>query len=181
MLDGRDQESLADGCGRRRQRQHIGFRAARGEHHVARLGRDQCRHPLPRLLDQEARGPALGMNRRRIAGRVERCQGRAARRGPQRCGGVPVEIDTITHLFLQYWFLAYWFLAVSAFDRRAAFCTPKRKARPIPFETLAFCPHTRARKRPPRPPGALPWRRCLPKSRMVINTYVHRSLPSSVL
>ncbi len=58
----------ACGLDRRRQRQHIGFGAARGEKHVARPRPDQRGDLFARVLDQAPRGAALGMHRGRIAG-----------------------------------------------------------------------------------------------------------------
>ncbi len=89
MLDRRHQQRVAE---RRRERQHIGFGAARGEHHVARHDSDQGRHLLARRLNQTARGAAGAMHRRRIAGHLQRCHHRGLGLGAQRRRGVPVEI-----------------------------------------------------------------------------------------
>ena len=85
------------GSARRRERQHVGLRAARGEHHVARLGSDQRGDLLARILDQPPGGAALGMHRGRIAGDLERGHGGGARLLPQRSGCIPVEVDTLGH------------------------------------------------------------------------------------
>ena len=52
---------------------------------------------LARLLDQAARGAALGMDRGRIAGDLERGHGGGARLRPQRRGRIPVEINSLGH------------------------------------------------------------------------------------
>jgi hypothetical protein len=98
VLDGGDQQAAArggawSGAGQGRERQHVGLGSARGEHHVARLGGDQRRHRAARVLAEAARGPALGMDRRRVAGSLERRDHDGARLVPQRRGRVPVEID----------------------------------------------------------------------------------------
>ncbi len=98
MLDRRNQEFVARrsiNC--RRERQHVGLGAARGEHHVARVGSHERGHLVPRLLDQAARGAALHMDRGRIAGRRQRRQRRRARLVAQRRACVPIKINALHH------------------------------------------------------------------------------------
>ncbi len=69
VLDCRDQQALAaarlvlGGFKGRRQRQHVGFGRAGGEHDVAGLRSDQRRHPFAGLLDQVPDGASLAMDR----------------------------------------------------------------------------------------------------------------------
>src|SRR6266566_227226 len=166
MLDRRNQELAARrflGC--RHERQHVGLGAARGEHHAARLGSHQPGHLLPRLLDQTARGAALDVDRGRITGHFQRGERGRARLLPQRRAGVPVKINTLGH---------------GPGSRRGGPCPQTSAARATPFETLAFCPRTRVRKAPAATGRCLNRRRRLPKSGMVLDTYVCSATPSSV-
>ena len=50
------------GSARRRECQHVGLRAARGEHHVARLSSNQRGDLVAGILNQPPGGAALGMH-----------------------------------------------------------------------------------------------------------------------
>ena len=130
-------ERLPMGSARRRERQHVGLGAARGEHHVARLGADQRGDLLARLLDsRRAARPSAwtedGLPARSSAAMRRRAPAAAAARSHS-------SRDTCAR--------SWPLIALRPC------CSPKPMARPIPFETLAFCPRTRAKKRPPRPPA----------------------------
>ena len=76
----------------RGQHRIVGLRAAAGEDDLGRLGADQRRHLLARVLDETAGPPALGMRRRRIAGNVESRDHGCPRLATQRRRRVPIEI-----------------------------------------------------------------------------------------
>jgi hypothetical protein len=73
MLDRRHQEFVArpflgGDLDSGRERQHVGFGAARGEDHVGRPGADQAGYVLARMLDQIPGGAPFGMHRGGVAG-----------------------------------------------------------------------------------------------------------------
>ena len=141
MLDRRNQELLARrsiGC--RHERQHVGLRAARGEHHAARRGSHQRGHLLARLLDQTARGAALDVDRGRVAGRLERRERRRARLLPQRRAGVPVKVNTLGH---------------GLESRRWRPLSSNLGGAQPPSKPLLFAPAPVLEKRPPRSAAAL--------------------------
>ena len=99
MLDRRDQQPVAGraaGPDRRRQRQHVGLGAARGEHHIARLGADQ-RRDLPRAPPRPGgarRGPSA-CTEDGLPTRSSAASHGGARLRAQRRGRIPVEIDAV--------------------------------------------------------------------------------------
>ena len=102
VLDGREQKFrsrklVAGDLDCRRQRQHIGFGAARGKKHVTGACPDQCRDLFARLLDQTPRGAALGVHRGRIAGDRKRLGKGRPGLIAQRRRGVPIEIAALRH------------------------------------------------------------------------------------
>ena len=102
MFDRRDQKFVArlflvarfDG---RRQRQHIGFRPARGEKHIGRLRTHKRRDLLAGVLDHAPGRAAFGMDRRRIAGDRQCLRHGFFCRRAQRRRRVPVEISALGH------------------------------------------------------------------------------------
>jgi hypothetical protein len=89
VLNGGDQQHLAE---RRRQREHVGFGATGREYHVAGMRPDEGCDPFARLLNEAAGRPASGMDRRRIAGYLQRGQHGGACLRTELSGRVPVEI-----------------------------------------------------------------------------------------
>src|SRR5439155_24517541 len=132
---------------------HVRLGSARGEHDVARRGSNECGHLFPRLLDQMACGAALAMDRGRVTDEVERGKRRRARLFAQWRGCVPIEVDALVHGLRS---------AAVRWRRQASGASTR-------CETLAFCPRTRARKRPPRAPVGVGDSR-LRKSEMVLDT-----------
>ena len=85
------------GFERRRQRQHVGFGSAGGEHDVARFRPDQRRHLFARLLDgaraaRPSRWTEDGLPPSSSAAIIG-----GARFRPQRRGGIPVEVGSLGH------------------------------------------------------------------------------------
>ena len=150
-------ERLPMGSARRRERQHVGLRAARGEHHVARLSSNQRGDPRRGHPQSAAgrRGP-------RHAPRTD-CRRSRTRPWRRRAPAAAAErLHSSRGRFARSW---------SLIALRPC-CSPKPMASPIPFETLAFCPRTRAKKAAAATTRACRRRCCWPNSRMVLNSYV---------
>ena len=171
MLDRRHQQAVAAIIARPvpqagRERQQVGLRRARREHHIAGVGSDQGGNLLARLLDEVARGPALGVHRRWVADRIERSEHGRARLAAQRRGRVPVQIDPSVHHF--------------SLAHRALFY-PIIAGTPNPSKCLLFAPRAMLedarRDRPALPAAPSHAGPRAAKIRMVIGTYV--SLPRS--
>ena len=113
------------------------------------------------VLDQPARGAALGMDRRRIAGTSSAASMAARASRPQRRGRIVVEIGPRRSSIL-----SGYGCGVQASDQ---------------LIILAFRPGVVLESRRPRPSGTrvAPRPAELPKFRIVLNSYVRPPLPSS--
>ena len=85
----------------RRQRQHVGFGAARRENDVLSLRADQRRDTFACVFNDFARRPALAVNRGWIAREFHRQRHGRTRFIAQRRRGIPVEVSPRTHHFTQ--------------------------------------------------------------------------------
>src|SRR5262249_13733175 len=83
--------------GLRRQRERIRLGAAAREDHVVPTRADERRNLDPGGLDGCARGPSLGVDRRRIAVEGERRDDGVAHFVPAWLGGVIVTIGEVVH------------------------------------------------------------------------------------
>ena len=79
------------------QRERVGFRAARGENHVAGLGPDRRGEALPRLFKDKPGGAALGVDRGRVPHDLHGRSHGVARLRTQRRGCIPVQIGPLRH------------------------------------------------------------------------------------
>ena len=150
------------------QRQRVGLRPAGGENHVARLGSDRCGDPFPRILDEVPDRAPLGMHGRRVPDHVHGRGHGGARLRAQRRRRIPVEIDPFRHDPLTCSLAC----AVAAIHAR-----PLQRL----LKCLLFVPALVLKA-----PAAIAWQGparsgwCpLPKTRMVLNTYACRPVPSS--